>query len=88
MAALQVACATGGLDSERDVAETSSRDRRRPLANPNAQVKGEVAVAKPVAEPYLANPLRKHRPLAHHRRRVGHGDRVRESARQRAKRPV
>ena len=42
------------------MAETAARDRKNALANPYAQVKGEFEVAKLLAEPYLANPLRKH----------------------------
>lgn len=61
IAALQARlCIEGGVVSERQMAETAARDRKHALANPYAQVKGEFEVAKLLAEPYLANPLRKH----------------------------
>jgi acetyl-CoA acetyltransferase len=49
-----------GLASERDFAEVVSRSRRAGLANPNAQVKKDVAVDALLKEPYTASPLRKH----------------------------
>ena len=49
-----------GLATERDFAEVVSRSRRSGLANPNAQVKKDVAVDALLKEPYYASPLRKH----------------------------
>lgn len=52
------------LDSDRvnesDMAEVVARSRRHALANPNAQLRGEVAVEALLAEPYLVSPLRRH----------------------------
>ena len=61
IAALQARlCIEKGVTSERQMAEVAARDRKNALANPYAQVKGEFEVAKLLADPYLANPLRKH----------------------------
>jgi acetyl-CoA acetyltransferase len=49
-----------GLATERDFAEVVARSRRDALANPNAQVKKDVAVDALLREPYYASPLRKH----------------------------
>jgi acetyl-CoA acetyltransferase len=49
-----------GSASERDFAEVVSRSRRAALANPNAQISGDVQVEDLLAEPYYATPLRKH----------------------------
>jgi acetyl-CoA acetyltransferase len=49
-----------GKAGERDLAEVAARSRRDALANPNAQVKGDFAVEKLLAEPYLVAPLRRH----------------------------
>ncbi len=49
-----------GLATERDFAEVVSRSRRDALANPNAQVKKDVAIDALLKEPYYASPLRKH----------------------------
>ena len=61
VAALQArALLDAGLATERDFAEVVSRSRRDGLANPNAQVKKDVAVDALLKEPYFASPLRKH----------------------------
>ncbi len=49
-----------GSASERDFAEVVSRSRRAALANPNAQTSGDLRIEDLLAEPYHANPLRKH----------------------------
>src|SRR5262249_56432523 len=46
--------------SESDMAEVVARSRRDALANPNAQLRGEIAVEALLAEPYLVSPLRRH----------------------------
>lgn len=49
-----------GLWSERGMAEVAARSRRDALANPHAQLSGEVDVEDLLARPYLADPLRPH----------------------------
>ncbi|RMF23747.1 MAG: lipid-transfer protein [Deltaproteobacteria bacterium] len=49
-----------GKATERDFAEVVSRSRRDAMSNPNAQVAKDVAVEDLLAEPYYAEPLRKH----------------------------
>ena len=46
--------------SERDLAEVAVRSRRDAKQNPFAQLRGDFEVAKLLAEPTLASPLRKH----------------------------
>jgi acetyl-CoA acetyltransferase len=61
VAALQArALLDGGEWTERDLAEVAARSRRDAMANPDAQVKGEADVDALLAQPYLADPLRKH----------------------------
>ena len=50
----------GDRVSESDMAEVVARSRRDALGNPNAQLRGEVAVEELLAEPYLVSPLRRH----------------------------
>lgn len=61
IAALQ---ARAGLDAgaytEADMAAVAARSRRDALANPNAQVRGDVSAEELLAEPYLVAPLRRH----------------------------
>jgi acetyl-CoA acetyltransferase len=60
MAGLQARiCLDAGLLTEADMAAVASRDRKHALENPNAQVKSNRSVEELLAEPYLANPLRK-----------------------------
>jgi acetyl-CoA acetyltransferase len=61
LAALQAqALLDSGRYAERDLAAVAAERRRQALANPNAQIKGEFAVDKLLAGPYLVAPLRKH----------------------------
>ncbi len=61
LAALQARlCLEGGTLTERDMAEAAGRDRRHAKNNPYAQVKGDFSPEQILAEPYIANPLRKH----------------------------
>jgi len=53
-------CLESGSMSERDMAERAVRDRAHAKDNVNAQVKGDFTVDGILADPYLANPLRKH----------------------------
>jgi len=46
--------------SERDLAEIAVRARRDAKANPNATVSGDFEIAKLLAKPYIAAPLRAH----------------------------
>jgi acetyl-CoA acetyltransferase len=46
--------------SERDLAEIAVRSRRAAKANPNATVSGDFEIAKLLAKPYVAAPLRAH----------------------------
>jgi acetyl-CoA acetyltransferase len=50
----------GGKWSERDMAEVAVRARRDAETNPNAQLTGSKDVDELLAEPYLADPLRRH----------------------------
>jgi acetyl-CoA acetyltransferase len=50
----------GGIWSENDMAEVAARSRAAAVANPRAQLSGEVAAEKLLAEPYVAEPLRAH----------------------------
>jgi len=49
-----------GIYGEREMAERAVRDRANAKANPCAQVKGDFTVEGILADPFLANPLRKH----------------------------
>jgi acetyl-CoA acetyltransferase len=49
-----------GRWSEKDMAEVAARSRAAAIANPQAQVSGEVAVTDLLAAPYVADPLRSH----------------------------
>ena len=49
-----------GKATERDFAEVVVRARANAMSNPNAQLKGECNVEDLLAEPYHADPLRKH----------------------------
>jgi acetyl-CoA acetyltransferase len=49
-----------GRWSEREMAEVAARSRADAKANPLAQLKGDYEVDDLLAEPYLADPLRKH----------------------------
>lgn len=61
MAALQARkMIDAGRTSEREMAEIAARNRRAGMANPNAHCTGEFEVDSLLAEPYLANPLRRH----------------------------
>ncbi len=51
---------TSGKATERDFAEVVVRSRRNALSNPNAQVSGNFEVDALLAEPYFADPLRRH----------------------------
>jgi acetyl-CoA acetyltransferase len=49
-----------GRATEADLAGVVAGSRRRALANPNAQLRGEPSVEALLAEPYLVSPLRRH----------------------------
>jgi acetyl-CoA acetyltransferase len=49
-----------GRWSERAMAEVAARSRAAALSNPQAQLSGEVSEDDLLAEPYLADPLRRH----------------------------
>ncbi len=49
-----------GIYSERDMAERAVRDRGNAKSSDVAQVKGDFTVDGILADPYIANPLRKH----------------------------
>ena len=49
-----------GKATEADLAEVAVRNRGNAKANPKAQLAGDYTVDQILAEPYLANPLRKH----------------------------
>jgi acetyl-CoA acetyltransferase len=49
-----------GLWTEKDMAEVAARCRAVAVANPSAQVSGEVAIEDLLARPYVADPLRSH----------------------------
>jgi acetyl-CoA acetyltransferase len=49
-----------GIWSEARMAEVASRSRAAAVANPRAQVSGEVSAEKLLEQPYLADPLRAH----------------------------
>jgi len=49
-----------GRWTEKDMAEVAARSRAAALANPRAQVSGEVAVSELLGRPYVAEPLRAH----------------------------
>ena len=53
-------CSTSGKATERDFAEVVARSRRSAIDNPNAQLSGEYDVDALLAEPYSADPLRRH----------------------------
>lgn len=61
VAALQArALLDSGRCTERDMAEVAARSRASAKDNPFAQLKGDYDVESILAEPYIANPLRKH----------------------------
>lgn len=61
IAALQARlCQESGTLSAEDMAERAVRDRANAKSNPYAQVKGDFTVEGILADPYIANPLRKH----------------------------
>jgi acetyl-CoA acetyltransferase len=49
-----------GKATEADMAEVAVRNRANAKSNPKAQLAGDYTVEEILAEPYLANPLRKH----------------------------
>ena len=49
-----------GRWTEKDMAEVAARSRAAALANPRAQVSGEVAADELLSRPYVAEPLRAH----------------------------
>jgi acetyl-CoA acetyltransferase len=49
-----------GMWSEKDMAEVAARSRAAAVANPRAQLSGEVSADNLLAEPYIAEPLRAH----------------------------
>jgi acetyl-CoA acetyltransferase len=49
-----------GVWSERGMAEVAARSRADAVANPLAQISGEIDVEDLIAQPYLADPLRAH----------------------------
>jgi acetyl-CoA acetyltransferase len=49
-----------GRWTEKDMAEVAARSRAAALANPRAQVSGEVSVSELLGRPYVAEPLRVH----------------------------
>src|SRR5689334_15276309 len=49
-----------GKATEADLAEVAVRNRANAKSNPKAQLAGDYTVEEILAEPYLANPLRKH----------------------------
>ena len=60
IAALQARhCLEAGVLSHEDMAAIAMRDRAHAKDNPNAQVKGDSTIEEILAEPFLANPLRK-----------------------------
>ncbi|MFO0687735.1 MAG: thiolase domain-containing protein [Myxococcota bacterium] len=52
-------CLDAGLMKPEDMAAAAVRDRGHAKGNPYAQVKGDYTVAQILAEPFLANPLRR-----------------------------
>jgi acetyl-CoA acetyltransferase len=49
-----------GRWTEKDMAQVAARSRAAAVANPSAQVAGEVAIEDLLARPYVADPLRAH----------------------------
>jgi acetyl-CoA acetyltransferase len=49
-----------GRWTEKDMAQVAARSRAAAVANPNAQVAGEVSIEDLLARPYVADPLRAH----------------------------
>jgi acetyl-CoA acetyltransferase len=49
-----------GRWSEKDMAQVAARSRAAAMANPSAQVAGEVSIEDLLASPYIADPLRVH----------------------------
>jgi acetyl-CoA acetyltransferase len=49
-----------GLWSEAEMADVAARNRAAALANPRAQLSGEVSAEKLLGQPYVADPLRAH----------------------------
>ena len=60
VAALQARAWLDAGHTEAEMAEVAARNRRAAMANPNAQVTGDHAVADLLREPYIVSPLRKH----------------------------
>jgi acetyl-CoA acetyltransferase len=50
----------GGLWTEKDMAEVAARSRTAAVANPQAQVSGDIAAEELLGRPYVAEPLRAH----------------------------
>ena len=53
-------CLEAGLCTEREMAEVAARSRARAMADPSAQLAGDVTADELLASPYLADPLRAH----------------------------
>jgi len=51
-------CLEAGLCTEREMAEVAARSRARAMADPSAQLAGDVTADELLAEPYLAEPFR------------------------------
>ena len=49
-----------GIWSEKDMAEVAARSRAAAVANPRAQLSGEVSAEELLGQPYVAEPLRAH----------------------------
>src|SRR5207302_6596677 len=49
-----------GRWTEKDMAQVAARSRAAAVANPSAQVAGEVSIEDLLARPYVADPLRAH----------------------------
>jgi acetyl-CoA acetyltransferase len=60
IAALQARAWLDAGHTEEEMAEVAARSRKSAMANPNAQVKGDHAVADLLRASYLVSPLRKH----------------------------
>ncbi len=50
----------GGLWTEKDMAEVAARSRAAAVANPQAQVAGDITAEELLGRPYVAEPLRAH----------------------------
>ena len=53
-------CLDAGLCTEREMAEVAARSRARAMADPKAQLAGDVTADELLDQPYLADPLRAH----------------------------